>query len=57
MKELDSKFIVNIEINNLELLSQINILSDELNLKENEFILYSIKKLIKDIEYVRNLRD
>lgn len=56
MCNLKSKVILNIEINDLELISQLSRLSIELNISQEELIKTSIEKLIKDIEYVRSLR-
>ncbi len=56
MCNLKSKVILNIEINDLELISELSRLSIELNISQEELIKTSIAKLIKDIEYVRSLR-
>ena len=56
MCNLKSKVILNIEINDLELISELSRLSIELNISQEELIKTSIAKLIKDIEYVRRLR-
>ncbi|MDU6036931.1 MAG: hypothetical protein E6Y83_01185 [Clostridium butyricum] len=57
MKDIRSKIIINLEINNLDLISTINILSEELSITVDELIMCSIEKLIYDIEYVRRLRN
>ena len=54
---LKSKVILNIEINDLDLISELNIISTELNISQEELIKASIEKLLKDIQYVRNLRN
>ena len=56
MCNLKSKVILNIEINDLELISELSRLSIEINISQEELIKTSIAKLIKDIEYVRSLR-
>ena len=56
MCNLKSKVVLNIEINDLELISELSRLSIELNISQEELIKTSIAKLIKDIEYVRSLR-
>ena len=56
MCNLKSNVILNIEINDLELISELSRLSIELNISQEELIKTSIAKLIKDIEYVRSLR-
>lgn len=56
MNQINSKVILNIEIEDLELISKLNILSQELSISLNELVLDSIKKLIYDIEYIRKLR-
>jgi len=57
MNQINSKVILNIEIEDLELISKLNILSQELSIELNELVLYSIKKIIYDIEYIRELRN
>lgn len=57
MNQINSKVILNIEIEDLELISKLNILSQELSISLNELVLDSIKKLIYDIEYIRKLRN
>ncbi|MCI7443772.1 MAG: hypothetical protein MSA89_11955 [Clostridium sp.] len=54
---LKSKVILNIEINDLDLISELNTISIELNISQEELIKASIEKLLKDIQYVRNLRN
>ena len=54
---LKSKVILNIEINDLDLISELNTISTELNISQEELIKASIEKLLKDIQYVRNLRN
>ncbi len=54
---LKSKVILNIEINDLDLISELNNISTELNISQEELIKASIEKLLKDIQYVRNLRN
>lgn len=57
MKTINSKIIMNLEIDNLDLISKINILSQELSITVDELIMCSIEKMIYDIEYVRRLRN
>ena len=57
MKTINSKIIINLEINDLDLISKLNILSQELSITIDELIMYSIEKMIYDIEYVRTLRN
>ena len=54
---LKSKVILNIEINDLDLISELNTISTELNISQEELIKASNEKLLKDIQYVRNLRN
>ena len=56
MEEISIKIVANIEITNLDLISKLNILSQELSLPIEELILESINKLVVDIEFVRKLR-
>ena len=56
MNDIKSNLILNIEINNPELISRIDEVSTELSLTLEQFIAYSIDKLLSDIKYVRNLR-
>ncbi len=57
MKTINSKIMVNLEINDFDLISKLNILSQELSITIDELIMYSIEKMIYDIEYVRRLRN
>ena len=57
MCNLKSKVILNLEINDLELVSELNRISVELNLSQYKLIESAIKKLINDIEYVRQLKN
>lgn len=57
MKDIKAKIILDIEIENVELISQLNVFSQELSLSLDEIILYAIEKLIYDIKFVRKLRD
>ena len=56
MKDVNTKIILNVELENLELVAKLNIFSQELSLSIDELVLYSIEKLVNDIEYVRKLR-
>lgn len=56
MNDINTKIILNLEIENLDFISKINILSQELSLSLEELILYSIEKIIVDIEYIRKMR-
>ena len=56
MEEISIKIVANIEITNLDLISKLNILSQELSLPIEELILEAINKLVVDIEFVRKLR-
>ena len=57
MCNLKSKVILNLEINDLELVSELNRISLELNISQDKLIDSAIKKLINDIEYVRQLKN
>lgn len=57
MKDLKTTITLNIEINNQELLSRIDTICIELSISLEEFILYSIDKLLYDIKFVHNLRN
>ena len=57
MCNLKSKVILNLEINDLELISELNRISLELNISQDKLIESAIKKLINDIEYVRQLKN
>ena len=57
MCNLKSKVIFNLEINDLELVSELNRISLELNISQDKLIESAIKKLINDIEYVRQLKN
>ena len=57
MCNLKSKVILNLEINDLELVSELNRISVELNISQDKLIESAIKKLINDIEYVRQLKN
>lgn len=56
MNDINSKLILNIEIKNPDLISELNFITMELSLTFDEFILYSLNKLISDIKFVRDLR-
>ena len=57
MCNLKSKVILNLEINDLELISELNRISLELDISQDKLIESAIKKLINDIEYVRQLKN
>ena len=57
MCNLKSKVILSLEINDLELVSELNRISLELNISQDKLIESAIKKLINDIEYVRQLKN
>lgn len=57
MDEIKTNLILNIEIENPDLISKINIISTELSLSLNDFILEAINKLLTDINFVRALRE
>ena len=57
MCNLKSKGILNLEINDLELVSELNRISLELNISQDKLIESAIKKLINDIEYGRQLKN
>ena len=57
MCNLKSKVILNLEINDLELISELNRISLELNISQDKLIESALKKLINDIEYVRQLKN
>lgn len=56
MKDLNSSVTINVDITNTELLSEINTVCTELSLSLDQFITYSINKLLYDIKLVRSLR-
>ncbi|WP_160690092.1 hypothetical protein [Clostridium sp. C2-6-12] len=56
MSDINTKIILNIEINDSILLNKVTNLVDELSLSMDEFVLYSTNKLIYDIECTRKLR-
>ncbi len=56
MKSMNSQLILNVEINDVDLISKLNIFSQELSISLEDIILYSLEKLIYDIEFVRKLR-
>lgn len=57
MDKVNSKIILNIKIEDIELISKLNIFSQELSISLNNLVLESIKKLIYDIEFIRLLRN
>lgn len=57
MENIEAKIILNIEIENIDLISQLNIVSQELSKSLEELIVYSLEKLLYDIKFVRELRD
>lgn len=56
MKDLNSSITINVDITNTELMSEINTVCTELLLSLDQFITYSINKLLYDIKFVRSLR-
>lgn len=46
MKSINNNIILNIEIEDLELISKLNVFSQQLAISLNELVLYSIKKFI-----------
>lgn len=56
MKSMNAQLILNVEINDVDLISKLNIFSQELSISLEDIILYSLEKLIYDIEFVRKLR-
>lgn len=56
MKDLNSSITINVDITNTELMSEINTVCTELSLSLDQFITYSINKLLYDIKLVRSLR-
>lgn len=56
MKNIQSEIILNIKIEDIELISEINIISQELNISFDELLLLAIKKMLYDINLVRDLR-
>lgn len=57
MDSINSKIILNVEINNIDLISKLNILSQEMSRPLDDLILYSIEKLLFDIEFIRKVRN
>jgi hypothetical protein len=56
VKDLKATVSMNIEITNQEILSKIDTICTELSLSLDQFIIYSIDKLLYDIQFVHNLR-
>lgn len=56
MEDIKANLILNIEINNTELITELNIISMELSLSYDKIILQAISKLISDIKYIRTLK-
>jgi hypothetical protein len=59
-KNMDDKIIttinLNVEIKDPDLLSELTTLSMELGLSLDKFILFSIEKIIYDINFIRKMR-
>lgn len=54
--KIDAKLVLNIEIKDPDLVSELTTISMELALSIDEFIICSIEKMIYDISFVRNMR-
>lgn len=55
-EKINRKIELNIEIKDPDLLSDLTILSMELGLSLDRFILFSIEKIIYDINFIRKMR-
>jgi hypothetical protein len=56
MQNINSKLILNIEIKDSDLLTELTTISMELSISLDQLILYSIEKMLYDINYVRKIR-
>lgn len=54
--KINTKVEINIEISDTDLLSELTNLSMELGLSLDEFIMYSMEKVIYDIKLIRKMR-
>ncbi|MCD2346855.1 hypothetical protein [Clostridium guangxiense] len=57
MNDIKTSITINITIDNIELISEVNTICDELSLSLEQFISYSINKLIYDIRFVHAIRN
>lgn len=57
MNDIKASIILKVEITNTEVYSKIGTVCTELALTLDEFMLYSINKLLYDIEFVHNIRN
>lgn len=57
MNDIKTSVTINITIDNIELISEINTICNELSLSLEQFISYSVNKLIYDIYFVHNIRN
>lgn len=57
MNDIKTSVTINITINNIELISEVNTICNELSLSLEQFISYSINKLIYDIHFVHYIRN
>ncbi|URZ14154.1 hypothetical protein CLFE_001390 [Clostridium felsineum DSM 794] len=57
MNDIKTSVTINITINNIELISEVTTICNELSLSLEQFISYSVNKLIYDIHFVHNIRD
>lgn len=57
MKEIETKIILNVEVKDIELVNNLTIITQELSLSMDEFVLYAIEKMLDDIKFIRNLRN
>ena len=56
MKNIKSEVILNVKIENIDIISEMNIISQELNISFDELLILSIEKILYDIKFVRDLR-
>jgi len=57
MKQLNANVTINIEFKDLELLLKLNQLTLELSIPLEDFIKIALEKLLKDIQFIRDLRN
>ncbi|MFL0250132.1 hypothetical protein ACJDT4_06830 [Clostridium neuense] len=57
MNDIKTSVTINITINNIELISEVNTICNELSLSLEQFISYSVNKLIYDIHFVHDIRN
>lgn len=57
MNDIKTSVTINITIDNIDLISEVNTICNELSLSLEQFISYSINKLIYDIHFVHDIRN